>query len=833
MKFLKFFIFLILTINLPAQNVSINNNPGGKSITFGNKKIMLTLDYNNKCVVTNLNVNNETVISSAEGINSGIKTGKASFSTLALLRQPVVRTGKDYVDVKEIKYGENNNTISEEWKFKISDSTITLEITRSIATEIKVEEASFPSINFNSINTWEGAFLGYGGVAWFYLFNEKLCTYGVHSDYSSFWNSKTGNGLMFKIEAGKQKSAFKFSRSSDDKLNYVITLSEKEMLPRYDSSINRRRFIRGKTDVWNAFTLAKGTYKESIIFTPFRYQEKYNRGTFTGIDGNKLTSVMNTIARIGIIDTKHFGGNSWHTPYGPICLHEQYIAELGLAINDPNYIKGYKECLDFYRDNAIQPNGRVIPRWAYDDSDAMPGTATPLGFYEAQWGYLLDSNPDIVINIADVFNQCGDLKWVASHKTSSEKALEYMLKRDSNENNLVEMINSDHKERKGSDWIDIIWASFENAFVNAKLYYALTLWADVEKQLGDFKKAEYYANYAAGLKKSFNKSTADGGLWDEEHKCYVHWRDKDNSIHGKNMVVPVNFMAIAYGICDDEKRILSILNKIEEQTSKEKLFFWPICLYTYEKGDGNDWQFPFPNYENGDIFLSWGSVGVSAYAPYKPEIALKYINNIMNQHSKDGLAFQRYGRKKQDGRGDDILSGNSLAIAGLYRSIFGINPLYNRLYLNPHLTESLYGTTVNFNFRNSVLSISLNKNNYTIKNGKFSISAPADFGFNSDKNNLFYFQGKNEKYSLKAGTTSGGSLSLEMIFFSPDKCLWKQSSSSAQKITYLVNNLQPGKGYIVFAEQKKIKEIKTSAEGSASFEISSGKENELITLKLK
>jgi len=35
------------------------------------------------------------------------------------------------------------------------------------------------------------------------------------------------------------------------------------------------------------------------------------------------------------IDKKHFGGNSWHTPYGPICLHEQYIGEMGLAINDP------------------------------------------------------------------------------------------------------------------------------------------------------------------------------------------------------------------------------------------------------------------------------------------------------------------------------------------------------------------------------------------------------------------------------------------------------------------------------------------------------------------
>jgi hypothetical protein len=98
---------------------------------------------------------------------------------------------------------------------------------------------------------------------------------------------------------------------------------------------------------------------------------------------------------------------------------------------------------------------------------------------------------------------------------------------------------------------------------------------------------------------------------------------------------------------------------------------------------------------------------------------------------------------------------------------------------------------------------------------------------------LFYFQGKNEKYSLKAGVTAEQSLSLEIISFSPNECAWKQSSSSAQKTAYSVNNLQPGKDYIVFAEQKKIKEIKASAKGRASFEISSGKENELITLRLK
>ena len=216
--------------------------------------------------------------------------------------------------------------------------------------------------------------------------------------------------------------------------------------------------------------------------------------TLLVVNGKQVTSLLNTIARIGVIDEKHFGANSWHTPYGPICLHEQYIAQFAIGINDESYTQGYKKCLDFYRDNAIQPDGRVLARWAYLNSDAMPGTVTDQGFYEAQWGYLMDSNPDFVANVAELYNLTGDLNWVSNHKTSCEKALDYMLKRDSNGNHLVEMMTDSHTEKRGSDWIDIIWASYENAFVNAKLYYALTLWADVEKQLNDSVKADYYSS---------------------------------------------------------------------------------------------------------------------------------------------------------------------------------------------------------------------------------------------------------------------------------------------------------------------------------------------------
>ena len=62
------------------------------------------------------------------------------------------------------------------------------------------------------------------------------------------------------------------------------------------------------------------------------------------------------------------------------------------------------------------------------------------------------------------------------------------------------MMNDNHTEQRSSDWIDIIWASYENAFVNAKLYHALKLWSGIERQLGNQQKALYYADFAAKLK---------------------------------------------------------------------------------------------------------------------------------------------------------------------------------------------------------------------------------------------------------------------------------------------------------------------------------------------
>ncbi|MDB5135663.1 MAG: hypothetical protein JWP37_2266 [Mucilaginibacter sp.] len=780
-----------------------------KEITISNPKITMTLSYGEKACITSLIVNGQKVITQTDGIFTSVKIGSTTYSSLHLKQTPILTRTGNMINVSGIRYGNDNLTIKENWIFIATGKSIKWTIERSSDKTIKAEEAATPVFNFDRMDTWEGAYQGYGGLAWFYLFNEKLCTYGVHTQSTNFWNSKSDNGLNITVDAPGNNVAMKYTRTNEDKLAYTISVSHKELLPKLDSGTNRRRFIRGRTDAWVPFTIPAGTGTQSITLSYFDFKQKYGRGEFKDIDGAKVSAVLNTIARIGVIDSLHFGGNSWHTPYGPICLHEQYIAQLGLAINDPNYLKGYQSCLDYYRDHAIKPDGRVYPRWAYTNEDAMPGQFNKYGFYEAQWGILMDSNPDLVTNIAELYDLTGDKNWVKRHQRSCEKVLDWILKRDSNGNGLVEMMTDDHGEKKSSDWIDIIWASYENAFVNVKLYHALVKWAAIEHQLNNEPRAKYYADFAMRLKASFNKSTRDGGFWDEEKGCYVHWIDKDKSVHGRNMVTPVNFMAIAYGICDNDARKKTILDNIETQMQQEKLFFWPLCMTSYAPGEGKEWQFPFPSYENGDLFLSWGSIGVKAYADYKPALAIKYVKNVLEQYSKDGLAFQRYGRTKQDGLGNDILSGNSLAIVGLYQAIYGINPLYNRFYLDPHITPELAGTILTYNFRGKRLVINLDSSSYSVSDKIFKVRANTCFGFNTTKKQLSYFNGNSLNVSLQA--ISARHLSISIKNWDANKMEWLQSAS--KPITYVLHQLKSNTVYKFTVNGNPVKNIKSNLRG--------------------
>ncbi len=821
-------IFCNLTIVATAQ-LQIQHDSKNQTINIQDKKgtLFLKINYRNKCVIDYVKTNDISSILSSRGVFSAVKLEGMWFATDSGIPVPKIAAEPNRIIISDILFGKDNSKISERWTFQSFDDYVDWTIERTYPGGMSLEDTGFPQWTFSGMDTWTGALTGTGGVAWCRLFDKPDASFGNHTGEVTFWNREKRASLSIDpvAHAGLQM-AVRFSRQPDNSFTLNYTASEEKLRTKHFLS----RFIIDRQDIWDAFDV-RGKAIVTYRLKALNYETAFYRGEFPGLNGESVSGILNTIARVGVIDENLMGSNNWHIDMGYVCLHEQWVAQMGLAVNDPHYIDNYRKALDYYRDNAISPEGNVKDRWGYRIWDSEPGTFSN-GFYECQWGDLLDSNTDYVINASTLFQINGDTSWVRTHKLKCENVLGFLIRRDSDNDGLIEAFTSSYRDKKGSDWIDVIWASWENAFINAKLYEALTQWSEVEEILGDQTKADYYRILALKCKTRFNQPVNDGGFWNPDNNWYVYWRDKDDMIHGDNLVTPVNFMAIAYGICDDKNRQTAILDRIESLMLKEKLFMWPISFFPYKPDEGSGVNYPFPNYENGDIFLAWGEVGIRAYQNYDPSIPVKYIKNVLKQYEKDGLAFQRYDRVKQEGQGNDILANNCLAVVGLYRDIYGIRPMYNRLFIDPHLTADLNGTKIRYWLRDRFYDIELSLNDYSVSVDSFFVNSRKGFSIDSKDNKLIWFNRESTTPSLCISSGNKAGLKIKILQWDENDDgikKWKVNSiSGTTDADFEIHSLKPGRNYRVSKNGKHFTTVRSDSEGKIHFkcDCDSGTEND-------
>jgi len=773
-------IFIAVFSVTCSQNQQITHDIETKTILISDEShdFSLMIDYSDGCKVTQVNIRGENTVSPS-GVFTAVNTASEQFSSNLLSAQVKVTTGRGRVEIGNISYG--NGLIHETWIFKPGKNSVNWTIRRKYAQDVQLEDLAFPVWNFSSLTVWKGGIFDNGGMVWCkYL--RKNSVYGVHTAGVTFWNPD--NNLSFRITPVVAKGLFpaaKYMQSRDGEFTCTQYVTHEELGQRYQ----QERFVSRYTDVFAPFNASKGEISISLYLQSIDYAAEYSRGDLRGIDGVAVRELLNTTGRYGVVDNNIIGANGWTTNWK--CLHEPFFAQIGMAVNDKNYIRNLSSTLDQERDLAMLEDGRVLSRWHGVRGDEIPGTYDDkTGYYEAKWGYTVDSQTGYIINTAEQFDLCGDVKWLKSHKESCEKALEWLIRRDSNNNGIFEMVNSNISEEKCSDWIDIVWAGFENAFVNTQMYEALNLWAGCEEVLGDREKAEYYREKALLLKNTFNKPIDEGGFWYPEKKQYIYWRDNDGSIHGDNIVTPVNFAAIAFGICDDPCRIAEILNQIEERMVAEQLFHWPLCFDSFKREEVHINNWPFPKYENGDIFPTWGYLGIRAYVLFDKNIALKYIRNILDQYNTDGLSSQRYSRTTQLGLGSDILAGISTTVTALYRDIYGVRPKWNRMGLEPNMLDVLNGTSFTYNLRDTLYHIQLSVNDYEMNTDNFSIKSKNAFGVTMNGKTLHYYPDNQDNICL---TISAKSIPvrLEMEKCGENDFSWKVTSKGKHhfKITGL------------------------------------------------
>ncbi|HTB82632.1 MAG TPA: hypothetical protein VK742_03175 [Candidatus Sulfotelmatobacter sp.] len=812
---LEFVFLTCFTIPAFSQAV-IHQDSEHKLVTLsdGQGQLALRLNYDGRCVLDQVIVRGrETVGDSA--VYTGVRQAGRWFTTTKITT-PVVSAGKDTVTVTGIQFGSAGTEIRETWRFTVKQGEIIWRITRKYASDEVLEDTAFPEWNFNDLSTWTGGMLDNGGVIWNKYLDTTNATYGAHFGAVTFWNSSSNDCLQIIPRLPKnQFGAGRFSRQTGNLFAFNYTISPGELKTKY----NLKRFLGNRQDLWSPFQVPPSEVNVEFTLKALDYARTYDRGTFAGIDGNQVRDLLNTVARYGVIDERLTGGNGWRSGY--ICLHEPFFAEIGLALDEDDYITNFSKCLDYERDHAIGDDGRVKSRWCYTAGDAMRGTFDQYGFYEAQWGYLLDSQPDYVINVAEQFDLTGDRTWLAGQKSVCEKALNFLMRREVSHTGLVSMMTDSCGQHRGSDWIDIIWAAHENAFVNAKFYYALEHWVASEEALNDPAGAATYREFAARLKTTFNLPIADGGFWDPTNQWYVYWRDQDGSIHGNNLVTPVNFAAIAYGICDDAGRRKAILDRMETEMQKEQLFSWPLCFFTFQPAEGAKSNFPFPRYENGDLFLSWNELAIRAYAADDPAIALKYVKNILARYAADGLSFQRYLRQTQQGSGNDILAGNCMAVVGLYRDIYGIQPKPDRLYLEPHLTDELNGTKLRYELRGQPYLIDLNTQSCAITAGNCTLRDSPPFSINATAKGLEYYRGGDADWSMSASRPDGQPLTLQIENWTGAPAAarrWTEiSEPDKTKTRYIIKNLPSGTTYELKINGQTRESLKVDKAGQIRF----------------
>ncbi|QEC79821.1 alpha-L-rhamnosidase-related protein [Mucilaginibacter ginsenosidivorax] len=814
-KIVQFLFCLLFTLRVSAYAKYANTariSPYAKTVTIAvpGNQLAIVIDYSEGCIIKQLRIKGKNVLSPA-GIYTGITTKNGIFLSSTAVENIKLSKNDGVIKLSGLTYGDGDLTVDETWEFKINNDKISWTIIRSYNKSAELEDMSFPKYNFSNLTVWKGGILDNGGMVWCKYLKQVDDTYGVHTGGVTFWNAESGNGLRINTKADNgDVVASKFSHSKNNEFTSTQLVTDDQLQQRHDLS----RFVSQKADIFAPFKVKKGVVSVQIDLQYVDYFKEYSKGKLPGIDAIAVRELMNTTGRYGVVDNNIIGANGWLTNWK--CLHEPFFAQIGMALGDKNYTRNMSATLDQERDEAILPDGRVLSRWHNAPGDEMPGTYNPkTGYYEAMWGYTVDSQTGYVINASEQFDINGDLKWLRSHQNSCENALEWLIKRDANHNGIFEAMNNNIAEKKASDWLDIVWASYENAFVNAQMYEALNLWADCEKVLGNKQKAAYYAVIAARLKTVFNKPIEQGGFWSQAKKQYVYWRDNDGSVHGDNLVTPVNFAAIAFGLCDDPQRTAQILDQIEARTVKENLFHWPLCFDSFKKDEVSGGNWPFPNYENGDIFPTWGYLGVRAYAGYDKGIALKYIHKLLNQYKKDGLSSQRYSRATQLGLGDDILAGISTSITALYRDIYGLRPKWNRMGIEPKISAELNGTTFSYTLRDTVYQVKLGLTFYEIRSKKFSIKNNESFGVSYGQKILTYYCQNLETNQLLIKGRTDRPINLIVHTWKDQKMSW--SIGSQDTYWFIIKGLAPGTRYTLTTSHNDVQQIRAKSDGTLTF----------------
>ena len=226
-----------------------------------------------------------------------------------------------------------------------------------------------------------------------------------------------------------------------------------------------------------------------------------------------------------------------------------------------------RRTLDWWLDHRTRPTGEVVAYWDYAD--------------------MLDANASPLIAAWDYVEATGDRAWLASRIERLELIADYLVRRDVDDDGLVESTHSGNygtlkDPMRADSAYDTINAGHKNAYCNALIYRAFRCLADLERQLQRDQRQAEYAERAERLKAAYVKTfenPATGWL--------AWWRSKDGELHDLSSPM-ITSLAICYGLVDPARGARCskrLWTKIEAVGFRRFDLGVPITLTPVRRGD--------------------------------------------------------------------------------------------------------------------------------------------------------------------------------------------------------------------------------------------------------
>ena len=230
----------------------------------------------------------------------------------------------------------------------------------------------------------------------------------------------------------------------------------------------------------------------------------------------------------------------------------------------PNLVQ---RTVDWWLDNRTKPSGEVIAYW--DHANMLDANASPL---IAAWDYV---------------EATGDRHWLARRIERLEFIAEYLVKRDVDDDGLVESTHSGnygtlHEPMRAGSAFDTINAGHKDAYCNALIYRAWRCLSDLEKQLKRPDQQARYTRRADRLKAVYAKT-----FFNPKTGWLAWWQSEDGELHDLSSPL-ISSVAICYGLIEPpqgRQMLDQLWTKIEAVGFKRFDLGVPITLTPVRRGD--------------------------------------------------------------------------------------------------------------------------------------------------------------------------------------------------------------------------------------------------------